>query len=315
MDAVPARRRLLHALPDEAPRCRYSGTNAHPVYVDQMRAQGSGKRKVPVVMVHGGGHTGTCYITTPDLRPGWAALFAAAGRDVFVPDWPGHGRSPMQPDFARLGTEDVARAVLALLEEIGTAVLLVHSASGPMAWWMAEQRPDLVAAIVGIAPGPPANLLRDLPADPEAILALRDDASAGCPVHAPEDRPVWLDQAFAAAYWANAPRFPQEAFETYRRSIVPESARILNERFNIGGRGLKIRDPAHLRRHRILIVTGDHDPRHPRDVDAATARYLGAEFAWLPDRGITGNGHMMMIEDNSDAIAAMILAWLDANEC
>ena len=60
--------------------------------------------KPPVVMVHGGGHTGTCYLATPDLRPGWAPRFAAAGRNVFVPDWPGHGRSPMRPDFATLGT-------------------------------------------------------------------------------------------------------------------------------------------------------------------------------------------------------------------
>jgi hypothetical protein len=142
--------------------------------------------------------------------------------------------------------------------------------------------------------------LAELPDDPAAILALGDDASAGHPVYADEDKPVWLSAEFAAAYWANAPRFPGHAFESYRRSIVPESARILNERFNIGGRGLTIRDPKSLERHRILIVTGDHDPRHPRAVDEATAAYLGADFMWLPDRGFHGNGHMMMIEDNSD---------------
>jgi pimeloyl-ACP methyl ester carboxylesterase len=78
---------------------------------------------------------------------------------------------------------------------------------------------------------------------------------------------------------------------------------------------LKIRDPNNLRNHRILFVTGDHDPRHPRTLDEATAAYLGAEFVWLPDRGIDGNGHMMMIEHNSDDLAAMILGWLDANNC
>ena len=139
--------------------------------------------------------------------------------------------------------------------------------------------------------------------------------TAGHPVYAIEDKPVWFSTEFAAAYWANAPRFPHHAFESYRRSIMPESARILNERFNIGGRGLKIRDPNSLAGHRILIVTGDHDPRHPRAVDEATAAYVGAEFMWLPDRGIHGNGHMMMIEDNSDDLASMILAWLDTNSC
>ena len=31
-----------------------------------------------------------------------------------------------------------------------------------------------------------------------------------------------------------------------------------------------------------------------------------------PERGIAGNGHMPMCEDNSDEIAALIVAWLEA---
>ncbi|WP_258767911.1 MULTISPECIES: alpha/beta fold hydrolase [Bradyrhizobium] len=307
--------RRTHLLRAQGPSCFYAGTEAHPIYVDHVRPAAGGAEKTPVVMVHGAAHTGTCYMATPDLRPGWAPRFAGTGRHVFVPDWPGHGRSPQRADFPTLGTADVANSLLALLEEIGPAVLLVHSASGPMAWWMTERRPDLIRAVVGIAPGPPANLLKDLPDDPVAVAALRDDAGAGRPVHAAEDRPVWLNAEFAAASWTYTPRFPQDAFEHYFASIVAESPRILNERFNIGGRGLRIGDPDKLRDHRILIVTGELDPRHPREVDAATAAYLGADFVWLPDRGITGNGHMMMIEDNSDDLAALILTWLDVAGC
>ena len=84
----------------------------------------------------------------------------------------------------------------------------------------------------------------------------------------------------------------------------------MNERFNIGGKGLKIRDPKNLAQHKILIMTGDHDRRHPRNVDETTANYIGADFLWLPDLGIEGNGHMLMIEDNSDQIAALIMEWL-----
>lgn len=76
------------------------------------------------------------------------------------------------------------------------------------------------------------------------------------------------------------------------------------------GGGLRIGGPASLAQTPILIVTGDHDPRHPRAMDQATARYLGAEFIWLPDEGSSGNGHMPMIEDNSDEIADRLLAWL-----
>lgn len=31
---------------------------------------------------------------------------------------------------------------------------------------------------------------------------------------------------------------------------------------------------------------------------------------WLPDYGIEGNGHMLMIEDNSTQIATLIQQWL-----
>jgi pimeloyl-ACP methyl ester carboxylesterase len=312
LPASSAERTRREGLFEQSCACFHSGTSAHPLYVDHVSSPSDALGRLPVVMVHGAAHTGVCYLTTPDLRPGWAPRFAAAGRHVFVADWPGHGRSPPRPDFATLGTKDIATSLLALFEEIGPAVLMVHSASGPMAWWMAEQRPELVRAVVGIAPGPPGNLLKELPDDPAAVFALRDDADAGRPVYAVEDRPVWLNAAFAEAYWANAPRFPKAAFENYVASIVPESARIFNERFNIGGRALKVSDPENLLTTPILIITGDHDLRHSCEFDAATAALFGAEFVWLPDRGIRGNGHMMMIEDNSDEIAALILAWLDA---
>ena len=314
MDAVPALRGLMHASLEDAPRAFYSGTRRHPIYVDHLApAHATARAKTPVVMVHGGFHNGSCYLTTPDLRPGWAPRFATAGRHVFVPDWPGHGRSPMGTDFATLGTVDVLQSLVVLLEQVGPAVLLVHSASGPMAWSLVERCPETIAAVVAIAPGPPANLLRDLPDDPAAIHALRDDTSAGRPIYAPEDKPAWLSPEAAVAFWTETPRFPKHALDIYLRSIGPESARILNERFNIGGRGLRIEDPANLRGHDILIMAGDRDFRHPRAFDEATARFVGAEFVWLPDRGIEGNGHMLMIEDNSDALAAMILDWLDTH--
>ena len=294
-------------------RAFFAGTGSQPIYVDHIAAIAAPER-LPVVMVHGGCHTGQCYLATPDGREGWATRFAAAGRDVFVVDWPGHGRSPACGNLARLSTREIAESILALVKMVGPAVFLVHSASGPMAWWIAERAPAAVAAVIGVAPGAPANILPVLPDDPVAIAKLRDDVSLGCPVMLPEDRPVVVGEEFMRTFWANAPRFPRHAFDQYRLSIVPESGRLFNERFNIGGRGLRIDDPAALGGTPILIVTGDHDPRHPRAMDEATARYLGAEFLWLPDEGISGNGHMPMIEDNSDAIADRLLLWLAGRE-
>ena len=37
------------------------------------------------------------------------------------------------------------------------------------------------------------------------------------------------------------------------------------------------------------------------------------DFVWLADQGISGNGHMLMMKENSGAIATLILRWLDHN--
>jgi pimeloyl-ACP methyl ester carboxylesterase len=51
------------------------------------------RRPYPVVLVHGGGQTGTNFLQTPDGRPGWAEFFLQQGYTVYVIDWPGHGKS------------------------------------------------------------------------------------------------------------------------------------------------------------------------------------------------------------------------------
>lgn len=51
------------------------------------------KAKYPLVMIHGGGLTGTCWETTPDGRPGWQMAFLNAGHDVYVTDAVERGRA------------------------------------------------------------------------------------------------------------------------------------------------------------------------------------------------------------------------------
>jgi hypothetical protein len=47
-----------------------------------------------------------------------------------------------------------------------------------------------------------------------------------------------------------------------------------------------------------------------RSAKASTPTAPRADYIYLGDRGITGNGHMMMMEKNSDAIAALLWSWL-----
>lgn len=271
-------------------------------------------RKTPMLFVHGGSHTGACYVETPDGRSGWAPYAAAHGRDAFVVDWPGRGNSPATVPFAAMSMQAVADAVAATLTEIGPAVLVTHSMGGVIGWRAAEMNPRNVAAIVAIAPGPPANLQPAL--DATEIARIRDAeperwAALGRPAALAEGQPAPVVRETALAMWANSERFPHAAVEAYLAGLVPESPRAMNERSNFNGSGLRIAGPESLAGIPIVVITGDQDPRHPRIADEKIAQYFGADFIWLADRGLRGHGHLMMIEHGHDVIADIFLTWLD----
>jgi pimeloyl-ACP methyl ester carboxylesterase len=89
-----------------------SGTAAQPgtisinhMYVQYQIPQ-NGKYRYPVIMVHGGGHTGKTYETTPDGREGWFTSFTRRGFAPYVVDDPNRGRSccdPTRIHLVRLG--------------------------------------------------------------------------------------------------------------------------------------------------------------------------------------------------------------------
>jgi pimeloyl-ACP methyl ester carboxylesterase len=55
------------------------------------------KYRYPVILVHGGGHTGKTYETTPDEREGWYTSFARRGFSPYVVDDPNRGRACCEP--------------------------------------------------------------------------------------------------------------------------------------------------------------------------------------------------------------------------
>src|SRR6516162_5630452 len=63
-----------------------------------------------IVMVHGSGHTGATYETTPDGREGWATYFARKGFPVYVVDHSGRGRSGFNPTVINRARRSQCRA-------------------------------------------------------------------------------------------------------------------------------------------------------------------------------------------------------------
>ncbi len=303
----------------------------------------------PLVMIHGGGQTATNWLTTPDDRPGWAPWFVEHGWQVYVVDQPGRGRSAWQPGVdaplapttlhfierfftapstfnlwpqARLHTqwpggpgrgragdpvfdqffasqvpslprpesERAMRAAgAALLHRIGPCVLLVHSQAGLFAWLIADACPGLVKGIVALEPsGPPFKDPVGKPGAAERLFGLTEEGLT-------YDPPVTDEQPlrFSEAADAEGPDLAKcwSQADTPRRLV-------------------------HLAAVRTLIVTAEAS--YHAAFDHCTVNYLrqagvAADFIRLEEAGISGNGHMMMLEQNSDEIAALVNEWLGRN--
>lgn len=289
------------------------------VYADILTPDAATGR-MPVVMVHGGGHTGSCYLLTADNRPGWAPRFADAGFPVWVPDWPGCGRSGDVP-FDRLGGDLVCAALAAVIDDAaaasptGKVILMGHSMGGALSWKLTELRRDLIARVVGVAPGPPGNIQPD--AD---VVSESDDEivvrSFGMTRRLSRSRAYAGGPEFVShKLIGKSTRFPRAVLDMYAGHVAAVPPRLIIERQNVRGGQIRIADPSVFRDLPVLVFTGSDDTDHPKDVDGAVVDWLRAngadvDFCWLPDRGIVGNGHMLMMEDNSDELADIIIGHL-----
>jgi pimeloyl-ACP methyl ester carboxylesterase len=296
--------------------------------------------RFPIVMIHGGGQTSVNFTATPDGRDGWAQYFVRAGYTVYVVDRPSHGKAgyfpgsysptsgstaqviedrftapekanPLPYPQARLHTqwpgtglagdrvfdqffasqvenipfaEDEALAVpagVALLDRIGPAILLDHSLGGGPGWAIADARPALVKAIVAMEPSPqPAtnNLARGPYGISYTPLTFRPALTSPSDlVHVDETTPQAPGLGLC---WKQA-----------------EPARQL----------------PNLQKIPIAIMVGEASFLTP--FEHCTSQFLTQagvrhDFIRLADHGMHGNAHMMMLEKNSNTIAAFIAAWL-----
>ena len=133
-------------------------------------------------------------------------------------------------------------ALEALLRRTGPAVLMPHSAGGPVIFNTARRNPDLVSAIVVLEP-------------------------TGCPTAAEDVEPI-AHIPFLAVYGD----YIESRNQTGRLESCRATAALVRE---MGGRG---------------------------------------EMLELTEEGIRGNSHMLMQDDNSAAIAARVMDWLESLE-
>ena len=183
-------------------------------------------------------------------------------------------------------------ALVALIDRIGTAILMTHSQAGAFGWPVADARPELVKAILAIEPnGPPFYQVEFIGAPDyfkQGSLALPYGLSAVPLTYAPAVRDA-QDLAIVQQDQADRP-------DLVKCHLQKEPARALPN----------LKMP-------ILVVMAEASYHAP--YDHCTVKYLqqaGARptFMRLADLGINGNSHVMMNEKNNREIAAAIAQWL-----
>jgi pimeloyl-ACP methyl ester carboxylesterase len=222
--------------------------------------------------------------------------------------WPGSGEpgdpaalqlaQSQLPAIENFTTQQVLNrdALVALLERIGPAILLVHSQAGAFGWPVADAKPDLVKAILAIEPnGPPFYGVEF--------------------VGAPE---FFRQGPFALKYGITS--IPL----TYTPAVADPAELAIVQQETADGPDLvrcwTQKEPArqlpNLQKMPILVLTSEASYHAP--YDHCTVRYLQqagvkASFVKLVDLGIRGNSHVMMLEKNNRDIAAVIAKWLQQN--
>jgi pimeloyl-ACP methyl ester carboxylesterase len=183
-------------------------------------------------------------------------------------------------------------ALVALIDKVGPAILMVHSQAGAFGWPVADARPDHVKAVLAIEPNGPPFYQVDFIGAPDyfkqGALALPYGLSAVPLTYAP----AVSDAKELAAVRQDTADGP----DLVKCYVQKEPARKLPN----------LKMP-------ILVVMSEASYHAP--YDHCTVKYLqqaGAQptFMRLADLGIKGNSHVMMNESNNKEIATAIAQWL-----
>jgi pimeloyl-ACP methyl ester carboxylesterase len=186
--------------------------------------------------------------------------------------------------------------------------------SGQFGWKLLEMLPDRVAMVIAVAPAAPGNI------QPKPIL-LRETADqievqrygATATMAISRERPFAPSKSFVDhKLIGTGNQFPWDRAEVYRASLKPTPSRLVLERSNVGDSALKINDIGAIRGKPIVLLHGTHDPDHSQAAEQSTCDWFNAHGAQadrygLGEHGIPGNGHMLMLEQNSAAIADVIV--------
>jgi pimeloyl-ACP methyl ester carboxylesterase len=291
-----------------------TGLNAPGTYViNQMyvhyRIPDTREKKLPIIMVHGSNHTGMTYETTPDGREGWATYFVRHGYPVYVVDQAGRGRSSFNPTainqaIAQQNLGVLPAAGFQLYPREGAWVNFLFGPAYGQAWpderfplqALDQYQSQLVPNTEVTLTGGTANTTNDLALlldkiGPAIVIVHSQSGTLG--LGAVVQRPN-LVKGLISVEGGCTPVTDTDVKQAY--SKVPF--------LSFWGD------------HSVGAVGANGDARRTGcQATVASFKQAGgiAEFLLLPDLGIKGNSHMMMMDNNNLELADILGTWIIRN--
>ncbi|HYT04757.1 MAG TPA: hypothetical protein VEM13_07730 [Gemmatimonadales bacterium] len=276
------------------------------LYVQYMIPLAQRSRNVtPIVLVHGSGHTGKTYETTPDGRDGWALDYVRHGIPVYIVDQAGRARSGFDPT---LHNRARAEADPTLLRNLG-------GFTRERAWTVFRIGPT------PFVPYPVTQFPVEVMDQYFAQLVPNTDAYLADPATRVNALAALFDKIGPAVVSVHSMSGPQGTGVAIAR---PNLVKAVVDVEPPSGCVISDADVASVFTHvALLAVFGDHTPGDALWAPAVTSCQNAADRIQaaggigrnlvLPDIGIFGNSHMMMLEKNNGQIADVIIKWLEAN--
>ena len=261
------------------------------MYVQYVRLE-QPKARYPLSLWHGGGLTGSCYETTPDGRPGWQRYFLEQGHDVYTSDSVERGRASWSQYPHIYEQAPHFRTKKQAWETFRIGYSYEERSVRP------GQRFPVAAFDMFMKQAVPRWTCNDALVEKAYVEYLRAMGKS-----------VVLAHSQGCAYAIKA---AAEAPESVAALILVEPS---------GVPELGSFDLAQLRHIPHLFLWGDyvHDGKtwwgdfykviqahHERLAAAA----VDTQWVDLPKLGITGNTHMLIMDENSDEIAGVIQRWM-----
>lgn len=277
--------------------------SAKGMYVQYQIPDARNRGAYPVIMVHGSGHTGKTYEETPDGRIGWAEYLVRRGIPVYIVDHSGRARSGFDPTSTNRAKLESNPALIPSFAEFTNEQAWTNFRFGPTVWTPYENTQFPISArdqyFAQIVPNTETSYPDGGDNTVAALAALLDRIGPAVVMVHSQSGAYGIGAAIARPDLAKAVV-----------SVEPRSCAVSDENVK-----------AVFTRVTLLTMFGDFFGSNVADwagrmaecVDAVTRiKAAGgiAENIYLPDRGIRGNSHMLMMDLNNQQLADIMLAWL-----